>query len=352
MGRDLFNQFANGGLTGILYRDNMYVDIAIDPNPIINDSDGSRDWNCWVVNREMTQAVPFDTKPSPKDLIGRVGKSIGKNMESSEITKRLASLQGIPSARKTLRGEWDLGDLSNLEGEFNSVMAKFDRVTQTADAIDTILDILTAPFEASDDPANISQDFNAARAIVSGLFSALLGVEDGRGEFTGIVSQVGDIGFPASGIMGAGIEIAMAPEDAFPFIQTEILDQIKKPFFGYVSVRFCPQTKSLLGMQQYEPSVMIEVVAFRTPSAQRFIYDLEERTLNRIRQGTQGLDAMLHWGLENLMLDAATLRAIPALNTGSPSKLEKFITIRSRIADYAPERRNVFDNRFTRRLGL
>jgi hypothetical protein len=352
MGRLLYDQFASGSLTGILRRNNMYVDIAIDPNPIINESNGTRDWNCWVVNREMTQAVPFDTKPSPKDLIGRVGESIAKNLGPVEINQRLAWLQGIPSTRKTFRGEWDLGDLHNLGGEFNSMMAKLDRLTGSADTLNTILDLITAPFEASNDPANVTKDFNTARAIVSGLLSALLGVEGGRGEYTGVVSQVGDIGFPASGIMGTAIEIATAPEDAFPFIQSEILDQIREPFFGYVSVRFCPQTQSLLGMQQYAPSVMIEVVAFRTYSAQRFIYDLEERTINRIRQGTQGLDAMFHWGLENQVLDAATLRAIPAINTGSPSKLEKFITIRSLIGAPAPEGRNVFDNGFTRRLGL
>lgn len=162
-------------------------------------------------------------------------------------------------------------------------------------------------------------------------------------------ARVGAIGFPASGMMGAAIEVALSLEDAFPFIQNEILDRVQRPFFGYVSVRVCPRTRALLGMQQHDLNVMVELVALGTPSARAFVAEVQRRTVERIRGG---LDAMLHWGLECDQLDADALRAIPAINTGSPSKLEKFRSVRSLIAAPARRSENAFDNVFTRRLAL
>ena len=285
-------------------------------------------------------------------MIGRIGESIKQALAPDEVSQRLAELQNYESIRRFFRGEWDLGDIFHqiLPDEFPSAEAKLERLTESTDAINAVLDLLTTPFEASTDDFDKRRDFNTASAIVSGLFSGLLGVEDGRGESTDIVSHVGEIGFPASGIMGTAIEIAMAPKDAFTFLQNEILDRIERPFFGYVSIRFCPQTRTLLGMQQYSPSIMIELVAFGTQSARDFVADVQQRTVDLIRQG---LDAMLHWGLECEQLDAAALRVIPAINTGNPTKLQRFTRVRSLIRAAGPaEGENVFDNAFTRRLDL
>ena len=43
------------------------------------------------------------------------------------------------------------------------------------------------------------------------------------------------------------------PADAFTFLQKEILDKVDAagPFFGYVSIRVCRQTNTLMGMQQF-----------------------------------------------------------------------------------------------------
>lgn len=74
-------------------------------------------------------------------------------------------------------------------------------------------------------------------------------------------------------------------------------------------------------MQQFDPSVMVEVVAFGSTRGRNFIADLQRRTVDKIRSG--GLNAMLHWGLENDLLDAPALEAIAALNEGSPSKARR-----------------------------
>ena len=66
----------------------------------------------------------------------------------------------------------------------------------------------------------------------------------------------------------------LSPQNAFTFLQTVLIDDVLAnpvtasnwPFLGYISIRVCPQTNTLMGMQQYGPySVMIEVVAYRSP---------------------------------------------------------------------------------------
>ena len=192
------------------------------------------------------------------------------------------------------------------------------------------------------------------------MLSGLLGTANGdrRSDKTGV--SVGALGFPESGVMGAGIEIALSPADAFGFLQTEILDQFDlevEPFFGYVSIRLCSKTQTLMGMQQFGDatnpcSVMIEVVGYGTDDSRDFIQQLQKRTVDRIRAG---LDAMLHWGLENDQLRGYDLRCIKALQKrtrSGMSRLGTFKAARSRIHAAAPAAYRVFDNSFTERLGL
>ncbi|MEO8035778.1 MAG: choice-of-anchor D domain-containing protein, partial [Acidobacteriota bacterium] len=170
---------------------------------------------------------------------------------------------------------------------------------------------------------------------------------------------VGAIGFPTSGIMGTAIEIALGPADAFGFIVTEILDKIDaaRPFFGYVSIRITSPTKTLMGMQQFGDSanphsVMIEIVAFASPNSQLFMRDLQIRTLDRI---SKGLDAMLHWGLENDRVNGGHLRATMALRrptSAGVSKLDTFKALRGILRAASLAQPNVFDNAFTSRLWL
>ena len=99
-------------------------------------------------------------------------------------------------------------------------------------------------------------------------------------------------------------------------------------------------------------SVMVEVVAFANDDAREFVGQLQQRTADRIEKG---LDAMLHWGLENDAITAKHLAATKALQAQSRSgmpKLSTFKAVRSLMHAAAPTRFHVFDNAFTLRLGL
>lgn len=198
-----------------------------------------------------------------------------------------------------------------------------------------------------------------AQAFLTGLLSGLLGTANARrrSDKTGV--SVGALGFPASGVMGTALEIALGPADAFGFLMTDILDRMDaaRPFFGYVSIRVCSQTRTLVGMQQFgdpaQPfSVMIEVVAFASSNSLAFMRDLQQRTADKI---TGGLDAMLHWGLENDRINGGHLRKVLGLRrpaSANISKLDTFKAVRALIGVDSPATVRPFDNSFTSRLWL
>lgn len=134
-----------------------------------------------------------------------------------------------------------------------------------------------------------------------------------------------------------------------------ILDKMNPslPFFGYVSVRICPQTTSLMGMPQWNQSVMIEVVSFGDSWGRTFLTILQTNIIAGILNGT--LDATLHWGLENAQLTASVLRKIPAMNTPF-DRVARFKHIRDSVRDAFGVNSSslfpAFDNAFTARLGL
>src|SRR5439155_13522221 len=110
---------------------------------------------------------------------------------------------------------------------------------------------------------------------------------------------------------------------ALNFIQTEILDRMSPQmlFFGHVSVRICPKTKALLGMPQWDKSVMVEIVSFGDAWGRTFITTLQTRIVSQILSGT--LDATLHGGLENDQMAAAHLAQIPAFKTRTPGLADR-----------------------------
>ena len=122
-----------------------------------------------------------------------------------------------------------------------------------------------------------------------------------------------------------------------------------KPLVGYISIRVCPQTTTLLGMQQYGPhSVMLEVVGYRSPEANT-VMDLIQRSA--LAFTGPGPRPVLHWGLENSMMDAAHLALTPLGQPykGSFTRLSAFSAIRQFLRQSHPP---VFDNAFTKRMGL
>lgn len=326
LGRLLNGFIQSGSLTGIRGAENKYLDIAIDPNPVRGLAATNRDWNCWIINRKFIPQVPIDPKPTPSDMIGRIADSLNTSFADRAVRNRFLDIEGASLIRALLDNPIDVpGELTG--GGVDRLINLFKKVIGSSDMINGVLDTLTAPFETSPSASQL-QDFKVASALVSGLFGGLLGVKDGRAETTASAKDTGAIGFPEGGIMGTAIEVAMPPEEAFYFLQTEVLDRVTQPIFGYVSIRWCPQTATLLGMQQFSTNIMIEVVAFATASARRYVAGIQAAA-------------------------AARMRAVPALNRGRPGRLQRFIDIRRQIAAAAGGGRvNVFDNAMSRRLGL
>ncbi len=135
-----------------------------------------------------------------------------------------------------------------------SLVAMIVKIAGAHDTLDVALDTMTAPI-------TIANALDIGQPFLTGILASTLGTTNPPAVGVSIGTSVGSIGFPASGLVGAGLEVALPVGTAFGFLRTEILDKMdpSKPFFGYVSIRLCPQTKTLLGMQQWPLSVMIEV---------------------------------------------------------------------------------------------
>ena len=349
-------QSGNLNGTGIVQNDgqrdvNQYADLAINPNAR---PDG--DFDTWVGNRELTAALPIDPQPAASNEMAGMIKGIQGALSAGDLDPTWSSLYGFGSPNDV---PWNLlGSLLTKSGVFSSgatgLGAKAARLIHAADLIDVGLDTILTPM-GSGPPG-----FDLAQHVLSGLLAGLLGTanSDKKSDKRGV--SVGALGFPGSGVMGAALEIALAPADAFGFIQTQILDKVNpmKPFLGYVSVRLCSPTETLMGMQQFSDpthncSVMVEVVGFGNDDGRMFIKDLEQRTVDLIR--LSGLEAMLHWGLENEQFTQLHLHKLMALRRPAGSgmnKLDTFKAVRALIRVAAPSGARVFDNNFTARLGL
>ena len=335
--RALLNFILDGSMngTGIGLANNVYCDLAINPN---RRPDG--DFDCWIGNREVTIRLPIDPQPAPGNDIGDMVGGVTRAFSSPNLVQKF-------------RNVYQAGSLWDIVWSLSSTQTKLTRLGRASDLIDVGLDTFLTPMISNPDGPEVAQTF------LSGMLAGMLGTANSRrrSDKTGV--SVGAIGFPGSGVRGTALEIALAPADAFGFLMTEILDKIDtaRPFFGYVSIRICSPTKTLMGMQQFgDPinphSVMIEIVAFASPNSQLFMRDLQMRTVDRI---TKGLDAMLHWGLENDRVNGGHLRATMALRRpASPgiSKLDTFKAVRGVVRAASLSQPNVFDNAFTSRMWL
>ncbi len=323
--------------TGIKFDDNRYADLAINPNR--NGKTG--DYECWIGNREQTGRLPIDPQPPAGNEMGAMLGGITKAFEDPNTLQKLRNINRLGNVWDIL---WNAGSTATTLG----------RIGSASDIINVGLDAFLTPMIGSSDGREV------AEALLTGILSGLLGTAncDMRSDKTGV--SVGALGFPASGMMGTALEIALAPADAFSFLQTEILDRVDAagPFFGYVSIRVCSQTQSLMGMQQYGDSknpysVMIEIVAFGTPNSIAFVQDLQVRTMARV---ANGLDAMLHWGLENDRVTGDHLRKTMALRRPSAhpvmSRLDTFKAVRGLVRAVSPATFSAFDNAFTARMWL
>jgi hypothetical protein len=335
--RALLNFLLDGSMngTGIALANNVYCDLAINPN---RRADG--DFDCWIGNRERTIRVPIDPQPAPGNDLGDMLNGVTLAFKSPDLVQKF-------------RNVYQAGNLWDIVWSLSGTVTKLTRLGRATDLVDVGLDTYLTPMIGNPDGPEVAQNF------LSGMLAGMLGTANTAKRSDKIGVSVGALGFPASGIMGTALEIALAPADAFGFLMTEILDKIDtaRPFFGYVSIRITTPTKTLMGMQQFgDPinphSVMIEIVAFASPNSLQFMQDLQVRTLDRI---SKGLDAMLHWGLENDRANGGHLRATMALRrptSSGVSKLDTFKAVRGVLRAASPAQTSVFDNAFTSRLWL
>lgn len=338
----LANGVENG--TGIATAENVYIDLAINPVNL----------DCWIVNREKTLALPDDA-----------------NEDSGMMGDVISALRKVMSEHDDFQGDKLIGRLfdffdwhTDLPG---FVAHNISSLTTLASYIMGMGDVQSGALAiaAAQTVGNMKNESSYPERglqfigdLLSGFFHGLEGTSPGvNSDTTGISYKVGAIGWPDSGLPGRGLEIALDPTIAFSFLQKVLIDDVlanemrgnKKPLIGYISIRVCKQTASLMGMQQFAPqSIMIEVVAYRSPESNDVMDLIQEKALSF---NVAPRKVLLHWGLENDRLDAAHLAGTPL---GQPYKwamtrLDAFRAIRTYLkGGHAP----VFDNNFTSRLGL
>jgi hypothetical protein len=338
--------------TGIAMADNVYADLAINPF--------NRD--CWITNRQVTSSLPVDFN-TPTVGIGDYLTALNVPLSTN--------------AADNVTGNHLLGRIFDFLGWATDIPANFADLANDATQALGILNFLTrspdllaaavatmnvqAVANTANNPAHPDRGQQFLGDFLSGILGALQGTAAGvNSNYTGIAYQVGAIGWPAGGVPGRGIEVALGPEQAFTFLQTVLFDDVlqntmvadDKPLIGYISIRICPPTKTLMGMQQYEPfSVMVEIVGYRSPEANVVMDLIQQKVLAQNRQNR--LRALLHWGLENQQLTAADLTFTPLQEPVRPgsaiSKLNAFKMVRKFLVNGNPP---VFDNNFVHRLDL
>jgi hypothetical protein len=341
----LLNGEANG--TGIAREDNVYVDLAI--NPI--------DLKCWIINRQRTEAIPRASKAL--DLsIARYEESFRRELNNFE-SGIFGAVHNEMVAR--LMDFLNYGrSLSDVVNDISQIARLLSFVLKTPPLLATVLSVVNAQTTLNE---RFRTEESRMRDFLGGVLTGLLNVLMGTvvkdvSDITDLSFKVGAIGWSDEGTPGKGFEISLPPGLAFSFLQSAIIDPISfppratPPIAGYISIRICPQTETLMGMQQFaEQSVMIEIVGARTPESLDLFKRLQQNLFDFNRD--HGAGGMLHWGLENDLLDRDKLEQMavnrPLRSGSSLTKLEAFKAIKAFfVGNHAP----VFDNYFVKRLGL
>jgi hypothetical protein len=339
--------------TGIGLEENVFCDLAI--NPFNQD--------CWITNRRVTPQIPIDPN-SPAlglgDYIGALSQALGAHatdtVENSKMVGRIFDFLGWATDVPSVNLSDDINDINQ-----GSTLAKF--ITSYPDVL--VSAIATINVQAVANTANASGHPDRGQQflgdMLTGLLNGFQGTVNGKNaDSTDVSYKIWAFGWPTDGVPGRGIEIALPQETAFTFLQTILFDDVltntmvndNKPLIGYISVRVCPPTKTLMGMQQFSPhSIMIEVVGYRSPEANVVMDTIQQKVLN---PSLRSVNAMLHWGLENDQLTGADLLRMPVNRPLHPSsthtRLSAFKLVRQLLtSSYAP---SPFENNFTSRLNL
>jgi hypothetical protein len=334
--------------TGIAEADNVYADLAI--NPFNKD--------CWITNRRRTPVLPVDPN-SPATTVGDYMSSLNEPL-STHAVDTVQNSHLVGRVFDFLGWATGLPGIVNVTGQASALLGFLTRFPDLFTAALATINVqaVANTMNAAGHPDRGQQFLGD---VLTGFFRALQGSEPNRNSNrTDIAYKVGAIGWPDGGLPGRGLEIALDPKRAFTFLQATLFDDVlqntmaagNKPLIGYISIRICPPTKTLMGMQQYSPySVMTEVVGYRSPEANTVMDMIQQKVLDQNKN--HGLNAMLHWGLENQMMTAVDLTHTPLHELIHPAsmftRLDAFRAVRKFLTNGKPP---VFDNNFVHRLHL
>lgn len=342
---DLMNFLIDGvrNGTGISAEENQYMDLAI--NPISK--------SCWIVNRKFISRIA--NEENGLDLISNYMNSLssimaeGANSDGifhSGLFGRLLDFLSIP--RDSLGLVFGTSNISN----FLTGVGNFPMLLSSLMAHLEVKAMWNATHESD---ANRGHKFLSD--ILEGILDALQGTyEEPKSEISGLSYKVGAIGWPQTGLPGRGFEVAVSPSIAFTYVNDllNLIDEkaaLNKVFLGYISIRLCPNTRTLMGMQQFSPySVMVEIVAHRTPEANEIFDSLIDFTkdYSHFRNGEY---PPFHWGLETEKIDRAYLENTPFGNIykNGLTRLAVFNLVKERLRNGHPP---LFDNTFVARMGF
>src|SRR4029077_14744986 len=295
--------------TGIPLAENVFCDLAINPLNL----------DCWITNRRTTPQIPIDPNAPALglgDYLGSLSTALGSHAKDTVLDSKMAGrIFDFLSWSTDVPGinlSDDIND-ANQARRLASFITWFPDVLVSALATINVQAVANT-VNASDHP---DRGLQFLGDMLTGLLNAFQGtINCKNADSTDVSYKIWAFGWPTDGVPGRGIEIAMHPEHAFTFLQNVLLDDVltntmingNKPLIGYISVRICPTTRTLMGMQQFTHySVMIEVVGYRSPEANAVMNLIQYKVLH---PKLENIYAMLHWGLENDQLTGADLRRI------------------------------------------
>jgi hypothetical protein len=349
----VLNVLLDGSLngTGIAYnaqkKDNVFANLRINPFNL----------DCWMINREVTPDLPGDANNPSPDFLTPTSRAIASHamddVQNSLVLGRIFNF---------LSYETGIVDYVNDANQAQRLLSFISGLGDPAGGTLGAASVQAAAnfINAADHPDRGQQFLGD---VVSGVLHGIHGTGPGQSsDRTDLSYKLGAVAWPGNGLPARAVEIALDPRNAFTFLQTVLFDDVLNkfmwnvsppsqlfPLIGVITVRVCPTTKTLMGMQQYSPyTVMVEVFAYRSPESDYLMDMIQAKTLEF---STALPKPLLHWGLENAQLTAAYLTGTPL---GQPYKanftrLKAFTAIRNFLKKGHPA---VFDNNFSSRLGL
>jgi hypothetical protein len=343
----VLNVLLDGSLngTGITFQDNVFAHLRINPF----------NFDCWVLNQEVTPNLPDDANNPLPDYLTPLSRAIAsKAVDTVNNNLALGRIFDFLS--------WGTDIVPNIMNNVAQGQRLLSFITGLGDALGGTL--AAASVQAAANVMNIFDHPDRGQQflgdLVSGLFHALHGTGPGQNsDSTAVPYKFGAVGWPDRGTPGRALEIALDSTNAFTFLQTVLFDDVLntfmsevsrplKPLIGYIAVRVCQTTKTLMGMQQYSPySVMVEVAGYRSPEANEVMDQIQAKAL----AFSTGPKPLLHWGLENGSVTGAYLTGTPLGQSykGTFTRLTAFKAIRNYLRKGHP---SLFDNYFSTRVGL